>query len=176
MVGYLAGQLIILRCKLINVILLGWYLRRCSSQRVYPVAAISDHRKAQVVDIVMKQAFVDKTVSVAVQDTEVPVPKADEVLIRVAVSGTNPKDWKVPGWFDRPPANQGDDIAGYIETVGSDVVGFKKGDRVAAFHEMLSPFGSYGEYAIAHAHTTFHIPEKTSFEGQYLRSWLQLSC
>lgn len=117
----------------------------------------------------MKQAFVDKTVTVDVKDTEVPVPKGDEVLIRVIVSGTNPKDWKVPAWIpDKPPLNQGDDIAGFVQAVGEDVRGFHKGDRVAAFHEMLSPYGSYGEYAIAHAHTTFHIPEKTSFEGRYL--------
>ncbi|KAJ6171151.1 hypothetical protein N7470_000218 [Penicillium chermesinum] len=113
----------------------------------------------------MKQAFVDQTTSVAVKDTEVPVPNAGQVVIRVVVSGTNPKDWKVPAWFaDKGPTNQGDDIAGYIEAVGDDVVGFKKGDKVAAFHEMRTPFGSYGEYAIAYAYTTFHIPEKTSFE------------
>lgn len=41
---------------------------------------------------------------------------------------------------------------------------FKPGDRVAAFHEMLCPGGSYAEYAIAPAHTTFHIPARTSFE------------
>ena len=41
---------------------------------------------------------------------------------------------------------------------------FKVGDRVAAFHEMMKPHGSFAEYSIAEAHTTFHIPEKTSFE------------
>jgi NADPH2:quinone reductase len=41
---------------------------------------------------------------------------------------------------------------------------FKKGDRVAAFHVMCEPHGSYAEYAIAPAHTTFHIPHRTSFE------------
>ena len=42
------------------------------------------------------------------------------------------------------------------------------GDRVAAFHEMLSPGGSYAEYAVAWAHTTFHIPKQTSFEGRFV--------
>jgi NADPH:quinone reductase-like Zn-dependent oxidoreductase len=115
----------------------------------------------------MKEAFVDKTVTVAVRDTEVPVPKPNQVLIRVVVSGTNPKDWKVPRWIpDAPPSNQGDDIAGFVEAVGEGVVGFKKGDKVAAFHEMMKPHGSYGEYAIAWEHTTFHLTSKTSFEGE----------
>jgi NADPH2:quinone reductase len=35
---------------------------------------------------------------------------------------------------------------------------------VAAFHVMAEPHGAYAEYAIAPAHTTFHIPHKTSFE------------
>lgn len=60
--------------------------------------------------------------------------------------------------------NQGDDIAGIVEAVGEGVSEFKKGDRVAAFHEMLSPHGSYAEYAISWAHTTFMLPEKTTFE------------
>jgi NADPH:quinone reductase-like Zn-dependent oxidoreductase len=64
--------------------------------------------------------------------------------------------------------NAGDDIAGYVEEVGSAVTEFKKGDRVAAFHVMTEPSGSYAEYAIAPAHTTFHISHKTSFEGLFI--------
>jgi NADPH:quinone reductase-like Zn-dependent oxidoreductase len=44
----------------------------------------------------------------------------------------------------------------------------KVGDRVAAFHEMRTPGGSYAEYAVAWAYTTFHLPEKTSFEGEFV--------
>ena len=62
------------------------------------------------------------------------------------------------------PVNQGDDIAGIVHAVGSDVTEFKPGDRVAAFHEMVKPHGSYAEYALSWDHTTFHIPERTSFE------------
>ncbi|KAJ5701109.1 hypothetical protein N7488_008657 [Penicillium malachiteum] len=113
----------------------------------------------------MKQAFVDANIAVTIRDTEIPVPEAGQVLIRVVVSGTNPKDWKVPQWFEgQNLTNQGDDIAGYVEAVGEGVVGFQKGDKVAAFHQMLTPHGSYAEYAIAREHTTFHLPSKTSFE------------
>ncbi|KAJ5640176.1 uncharacterized protein N7484_008038 [Penicillium longicatenatum] len=113
----------------------------------------------------MKQAFVSKDTTVAIRDTEIPVPKQDQVLIRVVVSGTNPKDWKVPRWIPNDNGtNEGDDIAGYVEAVGEGVVGFQKGDKVAAFHQMMTTDGSYAEYAIAPAHTTFHLPAKTSFE------------
>jgi NADPH2:quinone reductase len=60
--------------------------------------------------------------------------------------------------------NQGDDPAGYVHEVGEGITEFKKGDRVAGFHEMLKPGGSYAEYAVLWSHTTFHIPEGISFE------------
>lgn len=100
-------------------------------------------------------------------DSPIPTPNDDQVLIKVVVSGSNPKDWKLPEM--RPVVmNQGDDIAGVVEEVGANVFEFKPGDRVAAFHEMMTPHGSYAEYAVAWEHTTFHIPAKTSFEGMNL--------
>lgn len=65
------------------------------------------------------------------------------------------------------PKNQGDDISGIVHEVGENVSEFKPGDRVAAFHEMMKPGGSYAEYALSWAHTTIHLPEKTSFEGTF---------
>ncbi|EAU30133.1 conserved hypothetical protein [Aspergillus terreus NIH2624] len=109
-------------------------------------------------------------------DSPIPEPNDDQVLIKVVVSGSNPKDWKIPDLAAsghtipgmtpeiRKGVNQGDDIAGIIEKVGSNVVEFKPGDRVAAFHEMCAPGGSYAEYALAWSHTTFHLPKHTSFE------------
>lgn len=103
--------------------------------------------------------------SVKIISREIPQPKAGQVLIKVVVAGTNPKDWKVPYLIPNVPAhNSGDDVAGTVEAVGEGVLGFRKGDRVAAFHEMMSPDGAFAEYCIAWASTTFHIPEKTSYE------------
>ncbi|KAK9467969.1 chaperonin 10-like protein [Lipomyces arxii] len=96
-------------------------------------------------------------------DSPIPEPGDDEVLIKVVVSGCNPKDWKYPAWQNKK-FNSGDDIAGYIEKVGKNVFEFTKGDKVAAFHTMLTPYGSFAEYAISDAHTTFLLPESTSFE------------
>lgn len=69
---------------------------------------------------------------------------------------------------DKPPANQGDDISGFVHEVGEGVSEFKKGDRVAAFHEMMGPGGSYAEYALSWASTTFKLPPKTTFERMLL--------
>ncbi|KAL4893911.1 chaperonin 10-like protein [Aspergillus ambiguus] len=111
----------------------------------------------------MKEALIAAGPSVTITDTPIPAPEPDQVLIQVIVSGTNPKDWKVPQWAN-VTLNQGDDIAGIVKSVGANVTEFKPGDRVAAFHQMLQPGGSYAEYAISWQHTTFHIPKDVSFE------------
>ena len=121
----------------------------------------------------MKEAVVSKGPKVDIIDSPIPKPDAGQVVIKVAVSGSNPKDWKMPEWMTELPAmNQGDDIAGTIHAVGEGVTEFRVGDRVAAFHEMMKPHGSYAEYAVAWAHTTFFLPQKTSFEGEQLRAWI----
>lgn len=102
---------------------------------------------------------------VRVEDVPIPKPNDDQVLIKVVVSGSNPKDWKAPFWLN-DENHQGDDIAGIVHEVGVNVTEFKPGDRVAAFHQMRTPHGSYAEYAIAWQHTTFHIPKTTSYEGE----------
>ncbi|KAI0437536.1 GroES-like protein [Xylaria telfairii] len=111
----------------------------------------------------MKEAVVSKGPKVQIIDSPVPEPGADQVVIKVVVSGSNPKDWKLPFWTDST-RNEGDDIAGIVHAVGENVYEFKPGDRVAAFHEVLTPGGSYAEYAVAWQHTTFHIPKQTTFE------------
>ncbi|KAJ6257271.1 Zeta-crystallin [Drechslerella dactyloides] len=96
-------------------------------------------------------------------DVEKPTPKADEVLVKVHSIGLNPKDWKYIGDGTRA-LNNGDDVAGTIDSVGANVLDLKPGDRVAAFHVIGQPYGAFAEYAIAPASTTFHIPASTSFE------------
>jgi NADPH2:quinone reductase len=78
-------------------------------------------------------------VKVKITSGPIPSPSAKQVLIKVVVSGCNPKDWKLPEFAasyngpddDSPMArskagiNQGDDIAGIVESVGEDVIEFK---------------------------------------------------
>lgn len=61
--------------------------------------------------------------------------------------------------------NTGDDIAGTVLAVGSSVTEYKPGDRVAAFHEMTTPHGSFAEVAIAYEQSTFALPPGVSFEA-----------
>ena len=112
----------------------------------------------------MKEAIVSVDLKVDIVDSPIPIPEPDQVVTKVVVSGSNPKDWKAPQWTGKS-SNTGDDIAGVVHSVGSNVVEFKRGDRVAAFHQMMAPGGSYAEYAVSWDHATFHIPKKTTFEG-----------
>ncbi|RDW86005.1 hypothetical protein BP5796_04330 [Coleophoma crateriformis] len=111
----------------------------------------------------MKEAIVFNGPTVTIQDVEFPtLPSPSHLIIRVIVSGLNPKDW---GIAERVPGlNQGDDIAGIVHSVGASVRNFKEGDRVASFHEMLTPHGSFAEYAVGLEATTIHIPDNVSFE------------
>ncbi|KAK9450765.1 chaperonin 10-like protein [Limtongia smithiae] len=113
----------------------------------------------------MKEVIVTSIpeISAEIVQSPIPVPGPNEVLIKVVVSGCNPKDWKYP-LFGKRSFNSGDDIAGYVEAVGEKVFEFKKGDRVAAFHEMGTPHGSFAEYAVAYDYTTFLLPPSVSFE------------
>ncbi len=105
------------------------------------------------------------SIEVRLKDTPIPQPLADQVLIKVIVSGTNPKDWKYLLQFNgRQGETAGDDVAGYVEAVGTGVTEFKVGDRVGAFHEMTTPHGGFAEYAIAAEKSMFHLPQQTSFE------------
>ena len=113
----------------------------------------------------MKEAIVSAGPKVQIVDSPIPVPGPDQVVTKVVVSGSNPKDWKRPQSSD-VSLNTGDDIAGVVHSVGSNVVEFSRGDRVAAFHQMGDPGGSYAEYAVSYDHATFHIPKKTAFEGK----------
>ena len=76
----------------------------------------------------MKEVIVSKGPICKIIDSAIPVPSANQVAIKVVVSGSNPKDWKRAE--SGAELNTGDDIAGVVHSVGSNVVEFKPGDRV----------------------------------------------
>lgn len=101
-----------------------------------------------------------------IRDFEIWKPAPDEILIKNVAVASNPKDWKVPLTIKERSAIEGNDIAGYVEEVGSGVSGFEKGDKVAAFTKMRSEskYGAYAEYSVSPANTVWHVAESTSFE------------
>jgi NADPH:quinone reductase-like Zn-dependent oxidoreductase len=90
-----------------------------------------------------------------IEEVERPVPKDDEVLIRVRaatvsqtdthVRAAHPFFWRLIGGFRRPRwRTLGVDLAGEVEAVGSAVTELKIGDAV--FGSPSSFFGSHAEY------------------------------
>ncbi len=112
----------------------------------------------------MKAAVVTPA-GVQIQDVAKPVPKADDVLVRVRASGLNRADLAVAaghshGAIGGAGTIVGMEFAGEVEAVGSAVHGIRAGDRV-----MCSGAGAYAEYAIADRGRVSPIPDTNmSFE------------
>ncbi|WP_446034148.1 NADP-dependent oxidoreductase [Streptomyces olivaceus] len=95
---------------------------------------------------------------------ERPVPRPNEVLVRVRAAGVNPTDWKHRadgGFLGEPPFALGWDVSGTVESVGIGVAAFRPGDEV--FGMLSYPFGhgSHAEYVTAPARTFTHLPAGT---------------
>ncbi|WP_413287747.1 zinc-binding dehydrogenase [Bdellovibrio sp. HCB337] len=101
-----------------------------------------------------------------ITEMERPEPKSGDVLVRIQAVGLNPVDYKSADWGHVAwsyPHILGVDGAGVVEKVGSDVKGFKAGDRVYGLFD-LTRHGTFAEYAIGKAHTLAMMPGKLSFE------------
>lgn len=104
----------------------------------------------------MKAAVYTKAKSgkvLEMKDLEPPVPKDNEVVIRVRAASVNPLDWRVK--TERP----GVDVAGEIVAVGGKVMQFKLGDAVFGCGK-----GAFAEYTRAPEAKLALKPESVSFE------------
>jgi NADPH2:quinone reductase len=104
------------------------------------------------------QAAVLGEKGVEVRDLPKPVPKPNEVLIRVRASSLNRADLLVAlghqhGAVGGVGARLGLECSGEVEAVGSDVNGIKPGDRV-----MASAPGGFAEYVVTDAGRVHRIP------------------
>jgi len=115
-----------------------------------------------------------------IKEIEKPIPEDDEVLIRIHAAEATKADCELRSfnfavkWFWLPlrvaigvtkPKKQvlGGYFAGEVETVGKDVLKFKKGDQVFGATRLL--FGAYGEYVCLPAnYTIVPKPHNMSFE------------
>jgi NADPH:quinone reductase-like Zn-dependent oxidoreductase len=50
----------------------------------------------------MLEALVTPDLTIQLSKISIPKPGAGDVLIKVLVSGSNPKDWKIPKWLVAP--------------------------------------------------------------------------
>ncbi|WP_305044621.1 NAD(P)H-quinone oxidoreductase [Geoalkalibacter sp.] len=99
-----------------------------------------------------------------VGEVERPTPKQGEVLIKVMATSINRPDLvQREGKYPPPPGDSeilGLEVAGVIEEIGPEVIGWSKGERVMT----LVGGGGYAEYAVAYASHLMRIPEAMSFE------------
>jgi len=92
-------------------------------------------------------------------ERRIPVPAADEVLIRVAAAGVNRADIIQRKGFYPPPAGASDipglEVAGTIAAVGANVLQWRVGDSVCA----LLSGGGYSSHALAVADECLPVPQ-----------------
>lgn len=100
-----------------------------------------------------------------------PVPKENQVLVKVHVASVNPVDWHIMrgdpffmrligfGFFKPKHNILGADFAGTVEAVGSNVTHFKVGDEVFG-----SGRGSFAEYFLLSQEKLVHKPANLTFE------------
>lgn len=105
-----------------------------------------------------------------IEEIQLPVPAADEILVKVYASSINPVDWAVRKGgndFLKPhlklPMTLGWDAAGIVEETGSNVTGFKKGDEVYGVPNFPGSNGSYAEYCAAKENRFAIKPKSISF-------------
>ncbi|WP_138473426.1 alcohol dehydrogenase catalytic domain-containing protein [Poseidonocella sp. HB161398] len=100
----------------------------------------------------------------ALAERPVAPPRPGEVLVRNAVIGLNPVDWKVLGsdtW--RPGKVPGCDGAGIVIAAGADVPGAWLGQRVA-YHTWLGGRGSFAETTPVAARALLPVPAALDLE------------
>ena len=106
------------------------------------------------------------------EEVEKPVPRDNEVLVKVRAVSINGSDWeglrgkplyaRIGGMRKPGDPILGSDIAGRVEMVGSSVSQLKAGDEV--FGEMLSYQGGFAEYACTSEKSLIKKPAGMTFE------------
>jgi NADPH:quinone reductase-like Zn-dependent oxidoreductase len=104
------------------------------------------------------------------EDVPRPVPKDDEILVKVIAAGVNPVDasmrsGKYAKFFGtKLPFIPGSDVAGVVEKAGAKIMKFKTGDAVFAYTD-LKRGGGYAEYAVATEVEAAPKPNSLTYES-----------
>ena len=109
----------------------------------------------------MKAIQVQKTggpEALTLVDLPIPKPKANEAVVKIAAIGVNFIDvYFREGRYPAPlPFVDGQEAAGTVSEVGSEVTTVKPGDRVA----YTGVIGAYAEYAAVPTDRLVHVPDK----------------
>jgi NADPH2:quinone reductase len=99
-------------------------------------------------------------------DRDLPEPGPGEVRVRVVRSGVNPTDWKRRQQpLPAPEISPGQDGAGVVDAVGSDVEGLAVGERVwVLLAQREKPYGTAAEYTVQDASHVAPLPDDASFD------------
>ncbi len=130
-----------------------------------PVSFLGDdpEQMARISSLDMKAIQVQKTggpEALTVADLPVPQPKPNEAVVKIAAAGVNFIDvyFREGRYPAQLPFVLGQEGAGTVTAVGSDVKQVKVGDRVA----YTGVQGSYAEYAAVPADRLVHVPDGIS--------------
>ncbi|SDF16582.1 NADPH:quinone reductase [Fontibacillus panacisegetis] len=104
-----------------------------------------------------------------IMDREKPVPKDNEIGVKVFAAGLNPSDYQTASYAGSLPTSEkkrvlGLEVAGIVDSVGSNVTNFKVGDRVYYLRDINNLDGGFAEYSVTTAHTASKLPETIAFE------------
>ena len=88
-----------------------------------------------------------------IRNLDRPVPKENEVLIRVRAASVNPLDWRLKA------ARPGVDVAGEVIAVGKNITRFKPSDLVFGTCK-----GAFAEYACSSGSELVPKPDHLTFE------------
>ena len=110
------------------------------------------------------------------QEVVKPVPQEDEVLIQIHAASLNSRDLRMlranpffmrlmPGGLFRPKNKiLGADVAGRVETTGSNVRQFQPGDEVFGYLPSATGRGTFAEYVCANEKAITLKPANLTFE------------
>jgi NADPH:quinone reductase-like Zn-dependent oxidoreductase len=116
-----------------------------------------------------------------VEESSLPEPGPNEVRVKVLATSANFTDVMIrkgmyPEVKQKPPFSPGYDMVGVVDGIGTDVIRFREGDKVAD----MPVIGSCSEYICVPEKQLIHLPdqldpaEATSIILSYVTAWQML--
>lgn len=114
----------------------------------------------------MKAAVLKKAGYMQVEERPIPEIKENEMLIRMLVCGTCLSEY--PDWKNGESAGKilGHEPVGIVEKIGSQITGFKPGDRVTGLFK-----NCFAEYAVSTEELALLVPEGLKDEEAIGEPW-----